>query len=423
MPRRKGIPGYRLHKPSGQARVIIDGCHVYLGPYDSPESRKKYQETVRKHLAERTKAEMERTIEFATDVTVSEILVRYIPHVESYYKKHGEPTGQVSIIRLSLRVLRGKFGHLEATAFGPKALKECRAEFIRQGLCRNEVNRRTSLVRQFFKWAVSEEILPSSVWHGLQAVSGLRKNRSEAPDRDPVLPVPEAIVDATLPHLPRAVAAMVRLQLLAGMRPDEVVQMRGCDLATGAPVWEYRPGSHKMEHKDKSRVIMLGPRAQAIVKEWLKTDLEAFLFSPRESVAEQRTDRRETRKTPMWPSHEATQAKKRKDRPRRVPRDHYDVVSYRRAIHRACDRAFPHSVLSSIAEKDQTDDQLAELEAWRKEHRWAPNRLRHATATRLRREIGIDAARTVLGHSDADTTSIYAERDMEAAREAMERFG
>jgi hypothetical protein len=41
----------------------------------------------------------------------------------------------------------------------------------------------------------------------------------------------------------------------------------------------------------------------------------------------------------------------------------------------------------------------------------------------LRREVGIDAARTILGHSDADTTSIYAERDLETAREAMARLG
>ena len=262
MPRHKGIPGYRLHKPSGQARVIIDGRHVYLGPYDSPESRTKYQEIVRKHVADRTKVEMERKIAFATDVTVSEILVRYIPYVESYYRKHGEQTGQVSIIRLSLRVLREKFGHLEATAFGPKALKACRDEFVRQGLCRNEVNRRTSLIRQFFKWAVEEELVPPSVWHGLQAVSGLRKHRSEAPDHEPVGPVPEGIVEATLPHLPRTVAAMVRLQLLAGMRPDEVVQIRGCDLVTTGLVWEYRPGSHKTEHHEKDRVIMLGPRVE-----------------------------------------------------------------------------------------------------------------------------------------------------------------
>ena len=43
MPRRTShVPSYRLHKPSGQARVIINGRHVYLGPYGSEESREKY---------------------------------------------------------------------------------------------------------------------------------------------------------------------------------------------------------------------------------------------------------------------------------------------------------------------------------------------------------------------------------------------
>jgi hypothetical protein len=29
MPRpRRRVPAYTLHKPSGQARVILDGCHV-----------------------------------------------------------------------------------------------------------------------------------------------------------------------------------------------------------------------------------------------------------------------------------------------------------------------------------------------------------------------------------------------------------
>jgi hypothetical protein len=39
MPRRKGIPAYSLHKPSGQARVRIEGRDHYLGPYDSPEPK------------------------------------------------------------------------------------------------------------------------------------------------------------------------------------------------------------------------------------------------------------------------------------------------------------------------------------------------------------------------------------------------
>ena len=47
MPRRTGhVPSYRLHKPSGQARVIVNGKHHYLGRYGSPESQEAYARLV-----------------------------------------------------------------------------------------------------------------------------------------------------------------------------------------------------------------------------------------------------------------------------------------------------------------------------------------------------------------------------------------
>jgi hypothetical protein len=106
VPRTKGIPSYGLHKPTGQARVRINGKDEYLGPHGSPESKPRYQEIVRKHLAERTKAEMERAVRFHTDITIAELVPRYIAHVESYYVKRGRPTGQVPIIKLAMRTLR-----------------------------------------------------------------------------------------------------------------------------------------------------------------------------------------------------------------------------------------------------------------------------------------------------------------------------
>ena len=47
-PRR--IPSYRLHKPSGQARVIIDRRHIYLGKYGSPQSWVKYNRLIAERL-------------------------------------------------------------------------------------------------------------------------------------------------------------------------------------------------------------------------------------------------------------------------------------------------------------------------------------------------------------------------------------
>ena len=42
MPRKSSVPSYRLHKASGQARTIVNGRHIYLGKYGSPESRQQY---------------------------------------------------------------------------------------------------------------------------------------------------------------------------------------------------------------------------------------------------------------------------------------------------------------------------------------------------------------------------------------------
>ncbi len=51
MPKTAHVPAYRLHKPSRQARVILHGRHVYLGPYGSQESREKYARLVSEDTA------------------------------------------------------------------------------------------------------------------------------------------------------------------------------------------------------------------------------------------------------------------------------------------------------------------------------------------------------------------------------------
>jgi len=75
----------------------------------------------------------------------------------------------------------------------------------------------------------------------------------------------------------------------------------------------------------------------------------------------------------------------------------YDTASYRRAIHRACDKA-------------DTE-------------RWSPNRLRHSAATEIRRRFGLEAAQVTLGHAAADVTQVYAERDYQKAADVMREIG
>lgn len=98
-------------------------------------------------------------------------------------------------------------------------------------------------------------------------------------------------------------------------------------------------------------------------------------------------------------------------------------ASYRNAIMRACDRAFPHPVIRKARGKRLADDLKAGLDAWRKAHRWQPNQLRHAAATAVRARFGLEATQVVLGHAKADVTQVYAERDLAKAREVMREIG
>ena len=120
-------------------------------------------------------------------------------------------------------------------------------------------------------------------------------------------------MDAVRPHGSRQIWAIIELQRLTGMRPAEVRLMRTCDIAMSGSTWEYRPQEHKTEHHDGSkRIVHLGPKAQEILKPWLRTELRAYLFQPREAEAERHAAQRKARKTPVKPS----QRSRRKKRPR-----------------------------------------------------------------------------------------------------------
>jgi integrase len=54
---------------------------------------------------------------------------------------------------------------------------------------------------------------------------------------------------------------------------------------------------------------------------------------------------------------------------------------------------------------------------------WRPNQLRHSLATEARSKFGLETAQVMLGHSRADVTQVYAERDLAKARAAARAIG
>ena len=122
-------------------------------------------------------------------------------------------------------------------------------------------------------------------------------------------------------------------------------------------------------------------------------------------------------------------AKKRKSARKRWAGKCYTAHGLDTAIGRACDRLWPPpgELARRRGENDKTwlarltVEQRRELRQWQHDHHWHPNQLRHLHATEVRKRFGLEAAQVVLGHANANTTEIYAEKNEAlAAKVAME---
>ncbi|MFI5378365.1 MAG: tyrosine-type recombinase/integrase [Tepidisphaerales bacterium] len=309
-----------------------------------------------------------------------------------------------------------------------------RQAMIDADLCRTNINHRIGRIKRVFKWGTENELVPPEVFHGLQAVSGLKAGRSDARESVPVRPVPDERVAEVLPLVSRHVAAMIRLQQLAGIRSGEVVILRGIDIDMSGKLWVYRPPRHKTRYLGHDRIVFFGPRAQEMLKQFFKPDVNAYLFSPVDAETERQAKRHQQRKTPLNCGNSPGTNVQQK--PRKKPRGRYGVGSYARAIKYACERLYPlperfqrRRLENGNLETGKawrarlTPAEKAEIKAWRKAHSWHPHQLRHNVATNVRRDYGLEPAQIILGHKTLSVTQVYAEKNIEAAMKVMSEVG
>jgi len=419
-PRKKG-PGYRLHKPTGQGFVELDGKRFYCGRYDLPESEAKAHRLIAAWLANGKRLDADDAkqvnaakVEVDDRLTVEEVAARFwIDAQRRYVRPDGTPSMELAHFRTALDILRSLYGPSPAIDFGPNALRLCRETMIERKWSRAHVNTMTNRIRRVFRFAVGRELLPASVPAALEAVDGLRRGEAGVKDGRKVKPVPLAHVEAIKPYVSSPVRALIELQLLTGARPGELVAMKPRDLNTTGRVWEYRPESHKTAHHGHERTIYLGPRAQVIVKPFMARALDAFMFSPIEAEVEKQAKRRAARKTPLYPSHAARYERQKATVPKWKPRDHYTTDTYRQSIEhgiKAANRAIEKAIAADGVKRDLIP-------------RWHPHQLRHSAATELRREFGLESARIILGHRSAAVTEVYAEVDAGKAKDIIGKVG
>jgi integrase len=305
--------------------------------------------------------------------TVAMLAVKYDEFARRYYVKNGEPTD--TRYQAGIEPLVSLYGGVPVHEFGPKQLIATREHIVARGNLRNAkfdeqgnliqpgtplnrdyVNNLMKALVRMFKWGVTEERVPAGVHDALSKVGGLRKGKDpRVVESRPIKPVPEEHFWPVIAATPPQIATMLQVQRLAGMRPDEVTIMRPCDIDRGRDVWSYRPDSHKLEHHDIDKEILLGPKAQELLTPWLVERGPAdYLFSALEVAEANATELEKKRKHPS--SKKVGIAKVH------PPRDHYDDRGYRQVVIWACRRAGVRP--------------------------WSPGQLRHNAGTDVRKNYG-----------------------------------
>ncbi len=431
MPRVPRFPPYpkKAHTGSGQARVRLPGHQklTYLGVFGSKESWAKYHHLLSEWTAGRLKKDQPAApvTPPACASTIADMLAAWWTWAQQTQRNEGgELRKEVVNMGYSFKPLRRLHGDKTPAEFDASTFRKHQGELAsgawltaaeraqRQregrpiGWCRNLVNRATSRIKLLFDWAECEKFAPEGHAARLAKVRGISENEHGVRVTDEVPPVPEEVMAATLPHLQPIPRDVIELLLLTGARPDEILKLRPCDInrsgtvelargfkvELGAGVWAYQPRRHKTRHKGHKRVVLFGPRAQAILTRYLDRPLDAFLFSPAESIALWRAAQRQARRTPVQPSQ--------MDRSRpgaRRPGARYPTHALSVAVERAAERA-------GVAH-------------------WSPYMLRHLAATRMVEEFGMEATMALLGHKHAKTLAVYALPALKAASEAAKEAG
>jgi integrase len=410
VPRKPSVPSYRLHRASGQAVVVIKGKSVYLGKWNTPASHAAFRQVVAEWLSQKTAALPSQPTVNSTatagalangtaldidniDLRINELIVAFFEHAIKYYRHaDGSPTGEADNYKDALCPLRRLFGETRAVDFGPLRLRTLRDALIADGLSRTTINARIHRVRRVFRWGASMELIPVSVVAALNTVAALQRGRCSARESPGVRPVEWQRVEATLPHLPKPVAAMVEIMRYSNCRAADVVLMRPREITRSQDVWEYRPARHKNQWREDmsathQRIVVLGPKCQEILRPFLDRSPDAYLFSPQESRAAYQAQRAARRTTKVTPSQRKRRAK---SNPRRAPRDHYTVNTFQQTVRKTCQKI-------GVAA-------------------WTVLQVRHTRATDVRALYGLEGAAASLGNT-VEAAQIYAEKNQVLARQ------
>ncbi len=382
MPRSKSaLPAYRLHKATNRAVVYIDRREIYLGVYNSRESRRRYSELVTKLKKGDPVGPVSaaQNAEAVVGPSVASLCLRFIAEKLPKYADAEQHS-----FRGAIKIVGELFGETPVHEFGPIRLRLVRDEMIKKGWSRVYINKQIKRVRHVFNWGVGWEIVPESTAAALGKVEPLAAGESIASESRPREAVSPARLAAVRVELCDRHRDVFDLLLLTGARPAEILSLTTGQIDRSDEVWRAELVSHKTAHKGKSRTLYFNATAQAILQRYLSANLGTQIFP--------------------------------------IRRDNFG-----QSVKKACERAFKMPKELRFPDKKlapaKLDDIKRQAKAWRQEHVFTPHWLRHTVATRLANEMGVESAQRLLGHAGKAMTEHYSRAAERLAIEAAQRLG
>ncbi len=338
----------------GRLRIRVAGKDYYLKkPLGSRASIAEYERLRLEHATK--SATPAPSLPSAKGMTVSELIAAWLAS-----DVRGMDDKEVKCQARACAPMEALFGSTSAGEFTTIRLRALQEAMVTgswqvdgKAWNRKYINGHIARVLRMFKWAESQGHVPEGRYAHLRTLAMLKRNDKRVKDHPPRRPVDWVMqVVPALPFMSPQVAAMVKVQFHAAMRPGEVVMMRRCEIDQSGPAgtWLYRPTSHKGSHAGQELVKVLGPQAQAALAPWmLAAEPDGYVFPPSK---------------------------------RRYARGHYQVEGYGRAISRAC-------VAAGVEP-------------------WTAYAVRYAACKLAESVGGISGAAAMLGHRHLETTKIYA---------------
>lgn len=401
----KRPPKLSRNKYRNFAYITVKGKQIYLGKWGSKEAQAAYE----RFLLEWAKSKTETESRLSRDkISLAELFLAFI---EDYKIRPVKSISDLNTyIVLSKRICL-LFPEYMANDFRIKDLEVLRESFQKQGYKRNGekkeyartyLNKLMNRTKSVFAWGVSKEMVSAETCNRLKFLTPLKKGRTTAPETEKKHTVSDSDFKAVLKYLTPIYQDIMVILRYTGMRPSEICNMRVGDIDTKGEIWIYQPKEHKTAYRGHSRSIVIGKRAQKVLKPHLKgRNSDEYVFTPSLIMGEYWNEKRKNRKSKVTPSQNQRDIQREKTRNRHYS-DKLNSCLIGKTVKRACKQA---------------------MEANKIKKTWTPYELRHTAITEARIHFGAEAAQHFAGHSTIHTQEVYDHSAIISASKVVKKLG